>query len=609
MRRRARHYIRPNTTSKRPQQIAFVGLDVNREQSGAEVAETFRSAFVLYYRRGDAYKPERLEAERFDDPAGLWRWLSLRVRRRSRMIVVALNPERLLVASRGFETLREEGWKLGYPISTSRLSWIPWRNGDRTLLLVAHRNLFNFVPPPGGDAEAQARGMAGSWLDLLALMDERDLGDFRLTIGSQAMQIYRHRFLEHPILIHAVRHVDELERRACAGAFYQPLFAGQAPAGRYHYVDVNAMYPWCMATFVMPWRLAGHSGPMRVSMLEKKLNRYLVVAMVRIRTDVPRYPLRTEDRTIYPVGEFTTVLTTPDLWTAIEAGHVREVLAAAWYDGARLFRRFVETLWRWRRDYQRQGETMKARLCKAWAVALYGRWGAWRYERVHEADVDRSEVGSGVFIDLESGQQHQYFCLDGKMWTNRKRGVVYDGFPAIMAHTAAYGRRRMFELVEQAGPRHTYVVLSDGLIVDDAGLEALEDELDPDRLGALKRKRTADYLEVRSDTEFILGERRWLSGVKDGAVEVEDGVFVVHLEPRLGLLLQRGELDRYVLEPREIRVERAIRCGTVLPSGWIAPHVVGARVPSPPAPYALSLASPPATSCTASHSLAAALVP
>ena len=415
------------------------------------------------------------------------------------------------------------------------------------------------------------RALATAWRGLLAFLDEHDLGDFELSIGSQAFTIFRHRFLDHPIVIHADARADELERRACFGALYQPCFAGIAPCDNYYYLDTNAMYPWVMATRLLPWRLVGVAGRMPVNALARKLDRYLVVASVRVCTDEARYPTKHGGKTVYASGEFTTTLTTPDLQHAVRAGHISEVLAAAWYDGEILFSGFVNELWGLRRQYAAVGKNDLAKLIKAWMVALYGRWGVKRYEVRHETDCGPDEVGTGAFINAESGEQCEYYQLAGQMWTVRRGGESANSFPTIMAHIAAHGRNRLWRLREQAGARNTFVLLSDGLIVNQAGYERLASEIDVDRLGALKLKMSSDKLTTYSDVEFVLGDHNWTPGVPNNGVQVDDGVIVAQKEPRLGWQLQSKNAARYVVRQQVMQPQREFHCGVVGKDGWLIP--------------------------------------
>jgi hypothetical protein len=486
---------------------------------------------------------------------------------------------RVLTLLGHIEQLRARGWTLDTPVSSARFTAIAWRKGTRTLLFISHANLFPMHRLQNGGAAYHAKQMCDVWLDYLKLLDEQDAGDFHLSLGAQALGIYRHKFLQHPILFHGDKRADELETRACFGAIYQPYWFGLAPEDTYYYLDTNAMYPWCMKKYKYPWRLAGVSGPCSVATLTNKMLAYSTIATVRVKTFNARYPVRIENRTVFPVGEFNTTLTTPDLLHALFHKHIKEVYAVAWYDYAALFSNFVAHFWRLRREFNENGRPLWGSWAKAMMVSLYGRFGAHIFETIDEGDNPLDHDNCDQLASLDSDEVRWYHTLAGKMWSTSRAGLHRESFPAIMAHVAAYGRDRMIDLMNLAGIENVFVCVSDGLIVNQAGYKRLQHEIQPDELGMLKLKLSGDTLEVRSDVEFRLSDHVWRPGVKPGALELSDGVFVQHLDPNLPTLARNGDTSDYVKRQVSVHLERTIRTGQVLASGRVEPLRVEVALP------------------------------
>jgi hypothetical protein len=577
---RSSHYIRPNESTARPSVIVFLACDSEIEENArGDRIERFVAARVCVYRRRDPDTGGPADVRTFGDAGQTLDFICSQAHARSRTLVVSSNPIRDLTLLDHVRELAGRGYAMADPVSSVRFTAISYKRGSASLVFISHHNIFHRSNRLPQDPAARVAEMYRQWCDLLAMLDEHDCGDFKLSLGSQAMAIFRHRFMQHPILIHGNEFVDRLERKSAAGACYQPQFAGSADPGAFYYVDVNAMYPHCMRSFVLPWRLAGFAGALPVRTLEDHMQHNLCVATVRLRTESPIYPCRFNNRTVFPIGEFWTTLTTPDLWNALEEDAVREVRQAAWYDGERLFVDFVDYWWKARRRYTSAGEKVKAGLCKSWMVALYGRWGARYHETVEEATTEPGEYGSGSLLDADTGEIRSYTILAGRMISRRRVGLAPDAFPAIMAHVAAHARNALFEYADRAGRDHVYVYLSDGMIVDQAGYDRLAGDLDDERLGALKCKLSAETLETRSDVEYVLGDRRWLSGVKRDAASVEDGVYVEHRAPNLNTLLKWSGPGEYLERKTTIRQSFSFRSGVVTDSGWIEPF----RLPLPPA--------------------------
>jgi hypothetical protein len=578
--KRSKHYLRRNVTSRRPSRLVFLDCDSDEiALDGGNVREVFVSAALITVRRRNKKYVVQHSAVEYTHASVVWDWIDKQTGNHARTLVVSPRPVRVLTLLDHINELQARGWTLDDPVSSARFTAIAWRKGTRTLLFISHANLFPMHNLRNGSAAQHASDMCDVWLEYMKLLNDVDAGDFHLSLGAQALGIYRHKFLQHPILFHGNARADELEQRACFGALYQPFWYGRAPAGEYFYLDTNAMYPAMMLREKYPWRLAGVAGRMAADRLAYHVGLHAAVASVRIRTDEPHYPARVEGRTIFPVGEFATTLTTPDLEYAFLHDHVRECYAAAWYDDADLFSGFVRYFWQKRREFDSHGKPLWAKWAKAMMVSLYGRFGAHNFETLCEGDNPFDRDCADQMASLDSEEIRWYHTLAGKMWTSSRSGLHRESFPAIMAHVAAYGRNRMMRLIELAGRKNTFVCVSDGLIVNRAGYDALCHEIQPDELGMLKLKLSGDILEVLSDVEFRLSDHVWRPGVKRDAVEIEDGVFFQHLDPNLPSLARSGDASDYIKRASEIHLVRTIRTGLAQGPGWIEPLRVEQPLP------------------------------
>lgn len=578
---RYKHYLRRNATSRRPSRLVFLDCDSTSENlDSGNVRETFSSAAIATVRRRARGFVRSPATTIMSSPVETWDKIIEQTSNHARTLVISPKPVRVLTLLHQIEHMQQRGWTLDTPVSSARFTAIAWRRDTRTLLFIAHSNLFPTQKLLNGGAAHRVNQMCDTWIEYLKLLDDIDAGDFHLSLGAQALGIYRHRFLQHPILFHGDKRVDEIETRACFGALYQPYFAGVCPAGTYYYLDTNAMYPAMMKNNKYPWRLAGAAGRVSIETLESKLISHDCIATVALSTSDPIYPCRIENRTVFPIGEFVTTLTTPDLRNALVSGSLREIYALAWYDSADLFSLFVRRFWEMRQNFNSHGKPMWGSWAKAMMVSLYGRFGTHVFETRSEGenpfDCDRSDQ----IASLDDGEVRWYYTLAGKMWSSSRSGLHRESFPAIMAHVSAYGRNRMVHLINLAGRENVFVVLSDGLIVNKAGYEKLQREIMPDELGMLKLKMSGDELEIRSDVEFRLSDHKWLPGVKSDAIEIEDGVFLQHLDPNLTTLARNGDSAEYVKRRCEIHLTRTIHSGEVLSSGQIVPLLVHRPLPS-----------------------------
>jgi len=566
------HLITPGQRVTRPAALVFLAVETSPAPlPGGRTEHIFQAAAACYWRipdRRHKYQPHYLETNSISD---VWAWLDSITRKRSRILVISSDPVRDLTVLHHAAHLPALGYKLGRPVAAARTCILPYRRESRGLTFIAASNLVPFSPPTTTDLRTTVEAALEFWRAYLEMLGEHNLGPFRLTIGSQAFATYRHRFMTHPIYVHGRPRVDTLEARACYGGCYQPYYFGQAPDDDYYYLDTNAMYPWAMATFELPYRLVNDVGRLPLPTLAAKLERYCAVATVRVRTNQPVYPVKHKGHTVFPTGEFTTTLTTPDLAHALAHGHLVECYRAAWYRRGVLFRDFVTFMWDLRRQYQDQDQPGLAKLCKAWSVALYGKWGGRRYAVKDRGEWDERECGRGILVDADTGEQCQYNILAGRMWTTSRAGLSAHAFPAIMAHIAAHSRRHLFELHDLAGRENVYFAVGDGLIINRAGYERLVHLVEPETLGRLKLKNRSRSLAIYSDTEVAMGDMVKRPGVKAGSLQVEDGVFIEEGAPRLGSQLRSGDPHRYITWERTKRLKREITSGRVTQGGRVVP--------------------------------------
>lgn len=569
---RFKHYLRRNATSRRPSRLVFLDVDSDeRKTDSGNIVEEYKSAALVSVRRGKRGYTSSATRTFDADRGAVWDAIVAQAANRVRTLVVCPKPVRVLTLLRHVDEMQRRGWTLDTPTSSARFTAIAWKNDKKSLLFVAHSNLFPMHRLKNGDAAYRAEQMRDTWLEYFELLDDVGAGDFHLSLGAQALGIFRHRFMQHALLLHGNARVDEIEQRACLGALYQPYFFGAAPADKYYYLDTNAMYPAMMKAWPVPWRLVGRAGRYSVALLDDKLKRFAGIATVRIATDDPHYPVRHEARTVFPIGEFNTTLTTPDLRYALMAHHVQDVYAFAWYDSAKLFTDFVNFFWRKRREYNEHGKPLWASWSKSMMVALYGKFGCHTFETRCEGENPFDCDQADQMASLDSDKTRWYHTLAGKMWSSARTGLNDDAFPAIMAHVAAYGRNRMMYLIQHAGLENVFACLSDGLIVNQRGYDALQREIMPDELGMLKLKLCGDELEIWSDVEYRLGVREWRPGVKPDAIQIDDGVFVEYLDPSLTTLSRCGDAQTYIRQRRQVCLTRTIRTGQVTKSGRIAP--------------------------------------
>lgn len=347
----------------------------------------------------------------------------------------------------------------------------------------------------------------GWWIDAGA-------GRWSDTLGSMGWQWWRTTVTPRTVLVHDVPGALAQEGAAVRAGRAQLFWFGSAgrddpkdgdtpapdPARPQHLdvrcwkIDIRSMYVHLMATRQFPTILSGRLRCGSVQQLEEACRTVLVLATVRVRVATPSLPYSSiEKGVVYPVGEWTTTLATPELVAALSRGEVTEVYEVWSYRPGRPFQEFAESLLTIRTKAIASGDTLSGKLSKQIGNALSGRLAAhgrgWRTEPDR---VCRRQWGAWSEIDADTGETARLRGVCGV----RQRLVVRPerpgGLTACYAHLTSYGRVRLAGIMAMAGRREVLWCDTDGLIVTAAGLAEI-------RAGGERMDASPGELRVESE--------------------------------------------------------------------------------------------------------------
>jgi DNA polymerase type B, organellar and viral len=405
------------------------------------------------------------------------------------------------------------------------------------------------------------------WLDWLV---EADMGSFKQTLAGQSLSAFRHRYMEHKILLDRDPLGLNMAREAYHGGRVECLRLGEI-AGPIHQLDINSQYPYVMRRELYPAKFRWSGENPSVSKFLATLNDHAVVARVDIETDVPVYGLYRDHKLVFPVGRFTTALTTPELKHAVEYGHLRRVHAWAVYTHEPLFRTFVDDLYQRRLDAKKRGDEVGSWQFKILMNALYGKWAQRGREQRILGECDPDDIRTELYYDAPRGVKGKIRRVFGKIFLDLEDGESAYSHPAIAAHVTAYARMLLWDIISRAGEGHVLYVDTDSVFVDDAGMERLTLFLDPAILGALKLVGTYDRMIIFGPKDYLLDDRRVLKGVRSTAVELAPGVFEQEQWVGLAGAIQDGVLDAPIVRTIRKTLRREYTKGTVDASGRVHP--------------------------------------
>lgn len=279
------------------------------------------------------------------------------------------------------------------------------------------------------------------------------------------------------------------------------------------------MYP-SVCREPLPTRLVNWSARLGLPGLRRMLERYLCVAEVDLVTDRDPYPMRQKKGTYYPTGSFRTVLAHPELKLAVERGHVRYVVRAAWYEGVPVFKTYMEWMVNQKEEYRKAGDLAFSTLCKYYANSLYGKtgqltpqWQEWGEESLqtleakHELPRGTWEKWYGKPPDMYSPEETVHLPgLDIALEVRNLWGIVEvkvgesearESCPVIAATVTSYARVLLRSFQTIAGAGHWFYCDTDSIWVDDTGRERLE-------AAGMVRPGTLGYLDVKAEHQWMI---------------------------------------------------------------------------------------------------------
>jgi hypothetical protein len=399
-----------------------------------------------------------------------------------------------------------------------------------------------------------------------------NFGKVMNTISGQAFFTFRRCFMEHEIFIHNHEKVLKLERAGFYGGRVELFQRGYIPC-LVHYLDVNSMYPFCMRSYPVPVKYRYYRKKCSARQLSFFIQEYLVMARVVVKTDIPYYPFRKNNKLVFPIGEFETVLSTPELQIALDNGHITEIKEIALYDGAVIFENYIDTFYTMRRAAVDKGDTLHSTMYKLFMNGLYGKFGQLEEEWDRVSDAPYEDCKVEEVFNFATGEKETYKTFGGGRF---KRGATYDAFnafPAITAHVTAYARCLLFSYIEQAGRQNVFYCDTDSLFVNTEGFERLKNKIDPGLLGYLKLEKESSDVYLHAPKDYVFGEERKQKGVKKGAICLNEEYteFEQQQWPKVMGQIRKGNLATYQTKKMIKKLSRNYTKGLINEDNTISP--------------------------------------
>jgi len=427
---------------------------------------------------------------------------------------------------------------------------------------------------------------------------EQGLGGLQNTASSQAFTAFKKRYLKDSLLVHCDAEALHLERTAYYGGRTEAARIGMVGT-RTFLLDFKSFYPALAGQLALPARLVGVYDKPRVSEVHATLSTLGAIALCRVSTNEPAYPLRRKHDTIYPTGEFWTALAGPELEYALQKGHITEIERAAYYELSPACAEYATGIAKLREEAEDRHDRSGAEYLKRLGVALYGKFAQtsafWLDSTERLADhpyhtwCEITQEGNlvrwrsvGWEVQKEQkyhpGERPEKGSEDYERWRktiiNREAG---ESIPAIAGYITSSGRILLWRAIQSAGQGNVFYYDTDSLFVNEAGLANLYNAglVCGKSLGRLSIRAVTDNLLIHGFKNYEYDGNIVCSGMPKGQHTPAGDNESYYLRAWIGRSLCSG------VKPQTHRATRAYnrtaiyRQGQVTSEGRVIPWRIG----------------------------------
>jgi hypothetical protein len=494
-----------------------------------------------------------------------------------------------------FEILPTLGFHLEWCNLDRNISSATWRSDHGTIVLA---DSWTWIPLPLGVIAGEtgmvkyemprSSASADEWVRyctqdtetlynvvraLMAFVSSERLGNWQPTGAGMAMATWRHRFMEHKVLVHDDGDALAAERSAMHTGRAEAWRHGKIHGEQWTEIDLRNAYVTIAATTELPRKLHMRTGALDHRQYTDLHSRFAVLARCEIHTDVEATPHRADGRHSWPVGKFETWIWDTEIDDAIRSGAEVRILETFVY-----VRDFILRDWaRWTLailgDASGTVPAVVRTHVKHCARAFIGRLSlrtpTWEY---FGCNVDGHVGITHVWLSSERrSTRFLHVGDDTLIETSREEGK--DSLPMITGYIMSKCRSMIWEAMNAAGLDNLAHVDTDSVLCNRTGLDRMRVHYG-DRFPAMWTvKGTYSALEVLGPRQYWRDKQRVTSGIPLKAAEQANGTYTAERWSSLAADLEHGSPGTVTLSPGTWRLR------TNDPRRGDSPGAVGRTVP------------------------------
>lgn len=595
------HYVRHNETTRQPRRHVFLDVEAHTDRGKTGHDQSWRVGVAIFRDAPKGKKP-REHTQVVTSPDELWREVTAFTPARSRTVLWTHNLGYDVRVSRALTVLPRIGWQLTGQNLAPGSTWLAWRRGDQSLLMVDSACVFPMsiaqvgvmfglgkLALPGYHAPMEAwvarcerdcRIMATAITAYLEKLEADDLGNWQMTGTAQSWAAFRHRHLTHEMLVHWDEDARAAERRAMWTGRCEAYWHGRLRGVRVDEWDMTLAYLRIAATHDVPTRLVAAFGS--DGQFERWMRRpgYVVLAEVEVQTDVPLVPTEHASRIAWPVGSFRSTLWTPELRLLADRGvHMR--IRQGWaYAAQPALAQWAEWIAGELHADDNQSPAWWKPIMKHWARAMIGRMAMSYREWEHVGTVRTLDVRRASYMDTETGETGEMIQVGHEIFVATRAVEGPQSMPQVTGYVQSACRATLTELLLAAPPRAVLYADTDSLLTSEEHYDAMAELAASHPHAGLRLKRSWEGVEIRGPRQLVTGRRVRISGIPRKAVRLPDGRFEGEVWESLAGALSARRATSVRITPRTwaLRSVDARRLAGV--DGWTEPHRVALPVDS-----------------------------
>lgn len=591
------HYLRGNKARRVPSNLMFFDTETRWREKGDI---TIHNAYIIESCLCTCTDRDNLEYSEnwksHSDSETFWDYVIQNIGDKETLHIIGSNVLFDIAATRGFTILPEYGFTHEFDATSGMTFILSLRNNSRGIKFLSCQNLVKYGVEKLGkllgyekgkvdfenDSEEKVREycrrdveiVKKAVLEYMRFCSENDLGNFAITLSSQALNAYRHRFMTGKILIHDSEYANKLERKAYYGGRAECFYIGKVKYDTVISMDINSMYPHVMKQYRYPTIYKNYLRNPDLGYVQKQLSERCIIADCDIDTDVPYYAVRLNGKTCFPVGRFTTCLCTRGLETAIKFGHLKSVRQAVEYESGSIFRDYVEYFYGLKKRYKSAQNTYWYEIVKLFLNSLYGKFGQQYSSIVEEKKCDIGKLERNYCYDLDTGEHfiEQYLCGKYKRIQGKEDSMVT--FTAIAAHVTEYARFYLYHIIDLIGPENVLYCDTDSVFIPADIVSEIPGYLKGDKLGQLSIEKQMHGLTIHGCKDYEYDTEKVLKGIRKDAVQISPSEYEQGIWLSLNGLLREGIKEGYGVKKQVKKLKREYDKGIVLDTGRVEPLIL-----------------------------------